>query len=117
MTGQMPTRNSNGQQALRHGRGTVRGRLKILTLMAVVGLPVCSATPTLPEPCSESWYPYIDGLVVTGDGAGHGPDIGSDEWQSVVEFKLDVRGNPDVPHRSSQAWCNFIDELISKRRK
>jgi hypothetical protein len=113
----MPAQNVNGQDALPRGRGTVRGRLKILTLMAVVGLPVCSADPAPPKPCSEPWYSYIDGLVVTGDGAGHGPDIGSDEWQSVVEFKLEMRGDPRVPDRTSRAWCEFIDELVAKRRK
>lgn len=110
----MPAESSNTGHALLRGAGMIGGRLKIAALLAVVVLPVCSADPGRPAPCSESWYPYIDGLVVTGDGAGHGPDIGSDEWQSVVEFKLEIRGNPEVPSRSSRAWCEFIDELVSK---
>jgi hypothetical protein len=50
--------------------------------------------------------------VTTGDGQGHGPDIGSDEWRSVVEFKLGIRGNPAVPSRASREWCHYIDEQV-----
>ena len=85
--------------------------------MLVVASKVGAADSEKPSPCSESWYDYIDAIVVTGDGAGHGPDIGSDEWQSVVEFKLGVRDDPKVPERSSAAWCDFIDALASKDDK
>jgi hypothetical protein len=50
--------------------------------------------------------------VTTGDGQGHGPDIGSDEWRSVVEFKLGIRGNPAVPPSNTDAWCRFVDERM-----
>jgi hypothetical protein len=43
---------------------------------------------------------------------GHGPDPGSEEWRSVVEFKLGIRDQPGVPDRNSQAWCEFIDERL-----
>ena len=83
----------------------------------VAGCQGSSADPNRPSPCSDPWYPYIDGIVATGDGAGHGPDVGSDEWRSVVEFKLGVRGDSRVPTRSSAAWCEFIDELAVKNDK
>jgi len=62
--------------------------------------------------CSEVWYRSIEEKVPTGDGRGHDPDIGSDEWKSVVEFKLGVRGNPDVPRRDSEHWCRYVNQLI-----
>ena len=65
-----------------------------------------------PEPCSFEWQQWVESRVTTGDGHGHGPDIGSDEWQSVVEFKLGVRGDPSVPPRDSDKWCSYIDKLI-----
>jgi len=65
-----------------------------------------------PELCSDEWNRYIDSIISSGDGMGHGPDIGSDEWQSVVEFKLGVRGNPEVPERDAAAWCDFITQRI-----
>ncbi len=61
--------------------------------------------------CSDTWERNIDEVVVTGDGQGHGPDIGSDEWKSVVEFKLGIRDTPEIPDRDSEAWCRYIDEL------
>ena len=63
-------------------------------------------------PCTEPWYQAVEENVTSGDGMGHGPDIGSEEWKSVIEFKLGVRGNPDVPDRDSSAWCLFIDDLL-----
>ena len=51
--------------------------------------------------------------LVTGDGQGHGPDIGSDEWRSVVEFKLGIRDDPSTPTRDSEDWCAYIDERLT----
>ena len=65
-----------------------------------------------PDLCSDAWYRSIEEQVPTGDGRGHGPDIGSDEWKSVVEFKLNVRDKPGIPDRDSQSWCRYIDELV-----
>lgn len=63
--------------------------------------------------CSESWYRSIEEKVPTGDGRGHGPDLGSEEWKSVVEFKLGIRNQPTVPPRDSEAWCRFIQQLVN----
>lgn len=89
----------------------------------VLGLALCSegaqaATPELTEVeplCSDAWYRTIEEEVLSGDGQGHGPDIGSDEWKSVIEFKLGVRGKPEVPKRDSEGWCRYIDRLVSER--
>jgi len=64
------------------------------------------------EPCSTPWLQMVEQTLSTGDGQGHGPDLGSSEWRSVVEFKLGIRGNPDVPDRDSEAWCAYIDQAI-----
>lgn len=67
------------------------------------------------EPCSDAWNRYVEQRLVSGDGQGHGPDIGSDEWKGVIEFRLGVRGQPDVPARDSEAWCRYIDRLLRER--
>ncbi|TKB43378.1 DUF1311 domain-containing protein [Thalassotalea mangrovi] len=64
------------------------------------------------QTCSMERYQAIAKRVQTGDGQGHGPDIGSTEWQSVVEFKLKVRGQNDVPEKNSRAWCDFIEKQL-----
>lgn len=74
-----------------------------------------NSTPMAPRPCSEQWYRFVEERVTTGDGRGHGPDIGSDEWKSVVEFKLGIRGTPDLPNRNSDAWCRRIDQMIRQK--
>jgi uncharacterized protein len=67
--------------------------------------------PQAASPCSDAWYRTIEAKLPTGDGQGHGPDLGSEEWKSVVEFKLGIRGKPGVPARDSAAWCTYIDHI------
>jgi hypothetical protein len=66
--------------------------------------------------CSDAWYRSIEAKVPTGDGQGHGPDVGSDEWKSVVEFKLGIRNKSDVPRRDSEAWCRYINQIVRTSR-
>jgi len=65
-----------------------------------------------PKLCTDSWYQAVESAIPSGDGMGHGPDIGSEEWRSVIEFKLGIRGNPEVPDRNSQEWCSYIDDFM-----
>ncbi|MBU2869866.1 MliC family protein [Colwellia sp. E2M01] len=74
-----------------------------------------SEIQVITEVCSSTWQHNIDQKVITGDGAGHGPDIGSDEWQSVIEFKLGVRGEAKIPDRNSNAWCVYIEDLVQQQ--
>jgi uncharacterized protein len=62
--------------------------------------------------CSDSWYQFIEDAVVSSDNQGHGPDIGSEEWKSVIEFKLGIRDGPNLPDRDSDAWCRHIDRIV-----
>lgn len=66
--------------------------------------------------CTDTWYHSIEAKVPTGDGHGHGPDIGSDEWKSVIEFQLGIRDQPNLPPRHSDAWCRHINQLVLTRR-
>jgi uncharacterized protein len=68
--------------------------------------------PQATTPCSDSWYRSIEEKIATRDAQGHGPDIGSDEWKSVVEFKLGIRGKPNLPERDSEAWCSHVDQIV-----
>jgi uncharacterized protein len=66
--------------------------------------------------CSDSWYRLIEEKVPTSDGQQHGPDVGSDEWKSVIEFKLGIRDKPNLPSRDSEAWCRRIDQIVLESR-
>lgn len=88
------------------------------TLLAVVIGLALSTTWDLAAAealCSDAWSRSIEERVPTGDGSGHGPDVGSDEWKSVIEFKLGIRGDPLVPPRGTTAWCSHIDQLLRER--
>lgn len=64
-------------------------------------------------PCSEAWVTHVEAWLGTGDGRGHGPDPGSEEWRSVVEFRLGLRDDAAVPSRESEAWCHYVDQRLT----
>lgn len=68
-----------------------------------------------PQACTHAWYSEIDSQLITGDGQGHGPDLGSLEWRSAIEFKLGIRGDSNVPARNSALWCDYINRLSTVR--
>lgn len=65
--------------------------------------------------CTNAFFEEVEQALLTGDGQGHGPDMGSQEWKSVVEFKLGVRGQDEVPTRDSIEWCDYIKAQIAQR--
>lgn len=84
---------------------------------ALIVLSACTSTQISaerPEPCSVVWFERLEDQYHTGDGAGHGPDIGSDEWKSVIEFKLGIREDPNVPGPGTAEWCKYIDDYIGQ---
>ena len=66
-----------------------------------------------PVPCTEPWFWMLETVLGTGDGMGHGPDLGSGEWKSVIEFRLGLRNDPDLPAIDSPAWCAAIDAAVA----
>ena len=93
------------------GCGRASGLVCLLVLLAACGQAVeSSMAEAQPDTtCAPQRLHAIEEAIGTGDGQGHGPDVGSDEWYSVVEFRLGVRGQPDVPARGSRAWCDFVN--------
>lgn len=82
----------------------------------VLALLSAGAGSTNLEPCSPEWIQFVDKELISGDGQGHGPDLGSEEWKSVVEFKLGIRGQADLPARDTEDWCQKIDRLVKERQ-
>ncbi|MBC9071211.1 MliC family protein [Thauera sp. CAU 1555] len=93
--------------------------MRKLALFVVLGIavfaPVASSAPMGLQPCGDAWYRSVEAQLPTGDGQGHGPDVGSAEWKSVVEFRLGVRGEVGIPPRDDEAWCRFVEARLQQR--
>jgi hypothetical protein len=84
--------------------------MRVVIPTLVVLMTACSEPGF--EPCTKAWYAQLETRLGTGDGQGHGPDIGGEEWMSVIEFKLGVRGRAEVPPLGTPEWCLYIDEQV-----
>lgn len=82
------------------------------TLGCAVSAPYRSASASVA--CSDEWYRSVEQRLPTGDGQGHGPDLGSAEWKSVVEFRLGVRDDAAVPDPATAEWCTYIEQLLPR---
>jgi hypothetical protein len=68
-----------------------------------------------PAPCTDPWYEWIETTVGSGDGQGHGPDSGSNEWKSVILFRLGLRDQAGVPEVTTREWCEYVDNVVRER--
>ncbi|WP_440875132.1 hypothetical protein [Thalassotalea sp. PLHSN55] len=57
----------------------------------------------------------IEEQVSSSDGLGHGPDVGSGEWKSSIEFRLGVKHNSDIPNELNLSWCNKIEQTLKAK--
>jgi hypothetical protein len=93
-------------------------RLKLSALIALaVATTGCLAnkeSSTEQQLCSNDWYLLVEKQISTGDNHGHGPDLGSIEWRSTVEFKLGIRNQPGIPALDTEQWCGYINEHFIK---
>ncbi|MBX3610877.1 MAG: MliC family protein [Hydrogenophaga sp.] len=65
--------------------------------------------------CGPAWQRSVEQRLPSGDGQGHGPDLGSAEWRAVVAFKLGLRGRSDMPPIDSDAWCTAVEQALARR--
>ncbi len=86
-------------------------RLRLFIILLALPAVACQQSSEAAL-CSAEWNSAVDAAVQSGDGQGHGPDVGSDEWKSVIEFKLGVRGYADVPARNSTDWCQYVEQRL-----
>ncbi|OKY27455.1 MliC family protein [Thalassotalea sp. PP2-459] len=93
-------------------------KISLLVMLLLLSVSSCTSnnehrSTDESSSCSLQSYQLIANQVHTGDELDHGPDIGSDEWKSVIEFKLGIRGNSSIPARSSGRWCVYILNIIN----
>lgn len=85
----------------------------LLLVLSMAGCNTINGVENDFQGCSNDWYNFIEKKISTGDNQGHGPDIGSTEWRSVIEFKLGIRGDSKVPPLGSEQWCDYINQYYS----
>lgn len=91
-------------------------KLSALTALAVAttGCIANLESNSKQQVCSNDWYLVVEKQISTGDNQGHGPDLGSIEWRSTVEFKLGIRDQPGIPALDTEKWCSYINEYFIK---
>lgn len=92
----------------------------ILFITVLFSLGACAShnddakpQPIVPVKGSIQWYNWVDSKVITGDDAGHGPDIGSAEWCGVIDFKLFNRASGLKP--CSPEWDIKVTDTLKNR--
>ncbi|MFG6432770.1 MliC family protein [Roseateles sp. LYH14W] len=66
-----------------------------------------AAAPT----CDARWQRDVQARL---GGDGHGPDLGSAEWQGAVEHQLGLR---DANDRGGPAWCQRVQQALDEARR
>jgi len=61
--------------------------------------------------CDALWQREVQARL---GGDGHGPDLGSAEWQGAVEHQLGLR---DAPERGGPAWCRRVQQALDEARR
>ena len=96
---------------------TVKVLLVTIFGLMIVGCASTSENYNKFQPCSTGWFSQVEKKITTGDDQGHGPDPGSLEWRSVIEFKLGIRNSSKVPSLDTQQWCIYIHQNYIKPTK
>lgn len=92
--------------------------IRFLCLSCSLVLAACTEKPTPNTStviCDQNSFQVLEQLIGTGDGEGHGPDVGSHEWQSVIEFRLQLRGDKNLPAHDHPDWCAYILQAAHER--
>lgn len=99
--------------------------LPLAVLVAACSAPQAPQTDKPPKPQasatapanaalgSHEWYRWVDQRLAISDGDGHGPDGGSDEWNSTVQRKLGEEAPQAQP--GSPQWQQAVDALLRTR--
>lgn len=64
------------------------------------------------ELCPRAIIELIESGVIVGDFEGHGPDVGSPEWYSVVERRLGIEDSASMHKKGTKGWCSYVISKI-----
>ncbi|BCX47996.1 conserved hypothetical protein [Haloferula helveola] len=95
--------------------------MKWLILLGVFGLTACD--PVVPpaqttasmEPAPSewnAWAAWVEEQRPVGDGQGHGPDVGSDEWAMAIDRNLGISSDGHGPDLKSAEWRMAVESKL-----
>jgi hypothetical protein len=61
---------------------------------------------------SKRWFDAVEAVVRVNDGKGHGPDVGSAEWQRAVSRKVFENTTDPVPEPNSKEWFAAMNKYV-----
>ncbi|PZP33794.1 MAG: hypothetical protein DI603_06795 [Roseateles depolymerans] len=88
--------------------------MKTWTLPALLAALVWSGLAQA-QPCDSgraAWQREVNARLGSADG--HGPDLGSEEWQMAVSRQL---GLLELPLRGSRTWCERVQQALDLARR
>ena len=72
------------------------------------------AAPAKPPEAWAEWAKWADALHSAGDGQGHGPDVGSDEWAAALGKQLGVTdAEGHGPDLKSKEWRAAVEKKLA----
>ena len=89
--------------------------------MAVLVFAACEpATPPAqttasmaPAPSEwNAWAAWVEHQRPVGDGQGHGPDVGSDEWAMAIDRNLGISADGHGPDLKSDEWRMAVETKL-----
>ena len=67
----------------------------------------------IPPHGSPAWNRIVDRRLHITDSAGHGPDLGSEEWMGAVSKKSGIAPNLEP---GTEAWYRAVDAKVFRPR-
>ncbi len=68
---------------------------------------VAAASSATTELCGPGWVEATEAKLAVTDGAGHGPDPGSEEWANALTTRLGGHQQP-----GTLAWCDWVSQQL-----
>ena len=71
--------------------------------------------PGMPVPPQDwaAWAQWVDRQHPVGDEAGHGPDVGSDEWAGALDRQLGISSGGEGPDLKSPEWRAAVEQKLA----
>lgn len=90
--------------------------MKALLLLASLAFFLNPLHAQAPPEAWDAWAKWAEAQHSTGDGQGHGPDVGSDEWAAALSKQLGVTdAEGHGPDLKSAEWRAAVEKKLASK--